>query len=127
VVSRSRRPKLGGKITSVTLHPDGHYTVTGDGIRMPSSPSSRLPSRTRGRARSRSRSRSAFTGRGAAWGFRRSARAWEAPEGQSADDAIRPWPKPSSDGGAVRDTGVGHPLGGNRRACTAAPPCSGHC
>jgi len=33
VVSRSRRPKLGGKVTSVTLHPDGRYTVTGDGIK----------------------------------------------------------------------------------------------
>jgi hypothetical protein len=33
VVSRSRRPKLGGKVTSVTLHPDGRYTVSGDGIK----------------------------------------------------------------------------------------------
>jgi hypothetical protein len=33
VISRCRRPKLGGKVTQVELNPDGKYVVTGDGIK----------------------------------------------------------------------------------------------
>jgi hypothetical protein len=33
ILSRSRRPKLGGKVTQVALTPNGKHVVTGDGIK----------------------------------------------------------------------------------------------